>query len=85
MDNTYIFSYSHKILFLLIFLKINIPFFFFLLSHSIWVFVPWPGIEPMILALEAWSLNHQTARVVPKIQHLVYTAHFVYALDYCNC
>ena len=29
------------------------------------IIVPKPGIEPMSLALEAWSLNHWTAREVP--------------------
>ena len=27
--------------------------------------VPWQGIEPVSPALEAWSLNHWTAREVP--------------------
>ena len=29
------------------------------------VLVPWPGIEPMSPAMEAWSLNHLMAREVP--------------------
>ena len=32
------------------------------------ILVPWPGIEPMSLALEAWSLNHWTTREVPVSQ-----------------
>ena len=30
------------------------------------ILVPWPGIEPTPTALEAWSLNHWTAREVPE-------------------
>ena len=41
-------------------------FFFFLifLLHHVACgnLVPWPGIEPMPLALEAWSLNHSASR-----------------------
>ena len=29
------------------------------------ILVPPPGIEPMPTAVEAWSLNHWTAREVP--------------------
>ena len=28
------------------------------------VLAPWPGIEPMAPAMEAWSLNHSTAKEV---------------------
>ena len=30
------------------------------------IIVPRPGIEPVLPALEAWSLNHWTAREVPE-------------------
>jgi len=30
------------------------------------ILVPPPGIEPVSPALEAWSLNHWTAREVPR-------------------
>ena len=36
---------------------------FFAFPHGI--LVPWPGINPTSPALEAWSLNHWTAREVP--------------------
>ena len=32
------------------------------------ILVPWPGIEPVPPALEAWSLNHWTTREVPVLQ-----------------
>ena len=32
---------------------------------SMWDLSPWPGIKPMLPALEGWSLNHWTAREVP--------------------
>ena len=44
-----------------------ISFFFFLWQHhSAWgILVPWPGIKPMPPEVEAWSLNHWTAREFP--------------------
>ena len=29
-----------------------------------WILVPQPGIEPVLLAVEAWNLNHWTTREV---------------------
>ena len=47
-----------------------ISFFFFqFFGCAMWhvgIIVPQPGIEPMPPAVEAWSLNHWTAREVPK-------------------
>ena len=44
-----------------------------LFNFSLWllvvtrgILVPWPGIEPGLPALEAWSLNHWTTREVPQ-------------------
>ena len=31
-----------------------------------WILIPWLGIEPVPPAVEAWSLNHWTAREVPE-------------------
>ena len=43
-----------------------IAFPFFWLSHkACGILVPRPGIEPVPLAVEAWSLNHWTTREVP--------------------
>ena len=28
--------------------------------------VPWPGIQHMLPAVDAWSLNHWTARELPQ-------------------
>ena len=46
---------------------LGIPFFFFFATLCIayGILVPRPGIEPMPAAVEAWSLNHWTAREVP--------------------
>ena len=45
--------------------------FHFILFHffgrACGILVPWPGIEPASPALEAWSLNHWTAREVPVL------------------
>ena len=42
--------------------------FFFLLHHAACgILVPWPGIEPMPPALQAWSLNHWTTREVLRV------------------
>ena len=44
-----------------------LDFFFFLPGFMAYgILVPWPGIEPMCPALEAWSLNHWTTREVPS-------------------
>ena len=40
-------------------------FFFLATPQSMQILVPQPGIEPMPPAVEAWSLNHWTAREVP--------------------
>ena len=42
-------------------------FLIFFLPHCIayGILIPQPGIEPMPAAVEAWSLNHWTAREVP--------------------
>ena len=42
-------------------------FFPFLGLCPLWILVPQPGIRPMPLAVEAWNLNHWTARNVPRI------------------
>ena len=40
---------------------------------SAWgILVPWPGIEPVPPAVEAWSLNHWTTREVPAIFDLFF-------------
>ena len=31
------------------------------------ILAPWPGIELMTPAMEAWSLNYWTAREVPNV------------------
>ena len=42
------------------------PFPSFFLSLETWeILVPQPGTEPMLPAVEAWSLNHWTAREAP--------------------
>ena len=42
--------------------------FFFFWPHcaACTILVPWPGIEPMLCAVKAWSLNHWVAREVPN-------------------
>ena len=52
---------------------------FFLIFKNFWssptargILVLWPGMEPMLPVLEAWSLNHWTTREVPLYQLLRY-------------
>ena len=47
------------------YIYIYIYFFFFSCTVVCGILVPWPGIRPVPPALEAWSLNHWTAREVP--------------------
>ena len=43
-------------------------FFFFLATPGgVWDLSSRPGIEPTLPAVEAWSLNHWTAREVPRM------------------
>ena len=45
----------------------GLPYFFFLATRqACGILVPQPGIEPAPPAVEAWNLNHGTAREVPK-------------------
>ena len=50
---------------------LNLIFFFNIylavsgLSCGMWDVVPWPGIEPGLPALGAWSFSHWTTREVP--------------------
>ena len=41
-------------------------FIFWLCPTACGILVSWPGTEPVSPALEAWSLNHWTAREFPK-------------------
>ena len=34
------------------------------------IFIPWSGVEPLPPAVEAWSLNHWTTKVVPCLTDL---------------
>ena len=38
------------------------------------ILVPWSGIEPMPPAVEAWNLNHWTAKEVPLLAFLIHWA-----------
>ena len=48
------------------------------------ILVPRPGFEPACPAVEAWSLNHWTAREVPKIHilYFIYKIYFIYLNKY---
>ena len=39
-------------------------FFFFATLEGMWILVPWPGVEHILPEVEAWILNHWTAREV---------------------
>ena len=41
--------------------------FFLAMPQACGILLPWPGIEPVAPAVEAWSLNHWTARQDPNI------------------
>ena len=55
-------------------------YFFWLRPVACGILVPQPGTEPMPPAVEAWSLNHWTAREVPheyllSINYMQYCGH----------
>lgn len=45
----------------------SIYFIFWLYHMACGILVPQPGVKPMSPILEAWSLNHGTAREVPPL------------------
>ena len=47
-------------------LFIGFFFVFFFLASGIAVLIPWPGIEPVPPAVEAWRINHWTSRELPN-------------------
>ena len=49
-------------------------FIFCLRCRACGTLVPQPGIEPVPPALQAWSLNHWTAREVPQHSVLILEA-----------
>ena len=61
------FQLSHPTLNTLLYPSSKPFFFFWPHSKACGILVPRPGIEPMHLAVEAWSLNHWTAREVPVL------------------
>ena len=52
-----------------------------LCSESCVILVPWPGMEPAPSALEAWSLNHWTAREVS--QNLLFVVFLILSILPC--
>ena len=58
----------------LLFKKKLFDFIYWLHCSAYGILVPWPGIEPLAPALEAWSFNHWTAREIPgaSFWHLVH-------------
>ena len=53
---------SERIVVIYLFLMLFIYLSFWPCCAECGILVPWPGIKPMSPALEAWSLNHWTAR-----------------------
>ena len=55
----------------LVFLFFSFFFFFgYTTRHTGYLLISWPGIESVLLALEAWNLNHWTVREVPTLSFL---------------
>ena len=61
-------------------------FFFFWPRHAACgILFPWPGIEHVPPALEAWSLNHWTPRKVPDVTQFDYPIAHVSIDTYALC
>ena len=60
---------SHKML-TLSHAELKLVFICWLLPTAYGILVPWPGIEPLPPAVEAWSLNHWTSEEVPELKLL---------------
>ena len=50
-----------------VYVYIYFLFFIFFDRVACGILVPGPGIEPMPPAVEAWNLNHWTAKEVPEM------------------
>ena len=48
------------------------------------ILVPWPGMEPTLPAVKAWSLNHWTTRDVPQLIFLTSCLTTVHCLPYSS-
>ena len=64
-----------------------LSFFFNFLAvlWGMWDPSSWPGMEPVSPVLEAWSLNHWTAREVPKFQHILTIKSHTFSHDLQCC
>ena len=61
--------------------KFSFLFFFFAILQVMWdLIVPWPGIELLPPAVEAQSLNHWTAREVPRMGILTRLIHLSFKM-----
>ena len=61
------------------FYSIQEIFFFVCSCHlACEIFIPWPGIKPKLLAVEAWSLSHWTAREVPNLLFFIWMLLFLF-------
>ena len=50
-------------------LPFGISFYFWPHCTARGILAPWPGTELISLAVEPWSLSHQTAKAVPRISY----------------
>ena len=62
-----LFPFLNFILVFILLLLLFSFFFFWPRRAACGILVPQPGIEPATPTLEAWSLNHRTARDVPVV------------------
>lgn len=53
----------------LVYCSLTHPLFFLAHCVACWVLDPWPGIEPVLPALGAQTLNHWTTRELPPAIH----------------
>ena len=61
-------------------------FNFFWLCCAAWgILVPQPGIEPMSLAVKAWSLNHWMSRDVPTYYYFLFQLIFYWSIVELQC
>ena len=71
LNSKLFFAFFNYSLFLSCFPALLFFFFFWPCRTACGILVPQPGIKPMPPAVEAWSLNHWTAREVPVLHSLL--------------
>ena len=68
--------FSKEQLLVSVFSSFLFSFFFFLVHKACGILVPWPGVESVASAVEAWCPNHWTARQFPIFCFIIFCSYY---------